>query len=126
MFLHSRKENKYMDVEAKITEHDQKISKLENFEVRVSEQYNTIQGRLDSIEQKLDRNEEKYVNRDMCKTLCAQHKQDIDNIGRIARGNAEDLQMHLLRHNDKTEKYLYWISTALIGIFIVGKIAKAW
>jgi hypothetical protein len=87
--------------------------------------------KLDSIDEKLDRIiqidnqwEKRFQEKGACEVVRLNLKEDINGLGDKARTIREDFQEHEKMHWKKADRYATWLTTSMVAVFIIAKLAK--
>ena len=112
-----------------ILEKDMQLVKEDIVTIKVGQA--STDGKLNSIEEKLDRviqietqREQRFQEKVVCEMARVNIKEDIDGLGDKCRDTNKQFSEHEKMHFRKADRYATWITTALLSFFVIAKLAK--
>jgi chromosome segregation ATPase len=94
---------------------EQRVQKLELMFERQDGNHNVLNQKLDTIIDKQDCMDNKYANRGI-------YEVEYKNLSAATTRINEKINEHLKTHYTKIDRFATWLSTALIGTFIIAKL----
>ena len=119
-------EDRLERLEEKIQRHEERMTKIEISQAETTVELKNISGKQDQVLQLVQKIEGQFVSRGACDALQSQIKNDVDRIGDKCRDTMKSFNDHIKEHWSKSDRMATWLTTTLVGVFIIGKIAKVW
>lgn len=105
---------------------EKRVTALEISRAETNSELRSINGKLDQLIRTTENIVENFVSTPTCLARLSGMKEDMNGLGSKLRGAVEEFNTHIKDHWTKADRMATWLSTALIGAFIIGKIAKIW
>jgi chromosome segregation ATPase len=110
----------------KLEELEKRVTALEISRAETNSELRSINGKLDQLIRTTENIVENFVSTPTCMARQQNMKEDLNGMGSKLRKATEDFNAHIKDHWTKADRMATWLSTALIGAFIIGKLAKVW
>lgn len=113
-------------MEDKLHELEKRVTALEIARAGTAEELKAICEKINRVLASIEDIVANFVSTPTCLARNDAVKKDLDGLGGKVRVVMEKFDGHITDHWSKADRMATWLSTALIGAFIIGKIAKIW
>ena len=113
-------------LEERIQRHEERMTRLEISQAELASDLRGINGKLDRILAQIEHILENFVSTPSCAARVDHIKQDINGLGAKLRNTVEQYETHIRYHWSRADKMATWMTTTIIGVFVIGKMAKVW
>lgn len=110
--------------EERILKLEERVNRLEAAQEGQRVELVSVNKKLDQILIAIAHIQENFVSVPTCLAKNENTRDDINGVGKNLRDLSVDFKEHVKYHWNKTDRFATWLTTASIGVYILGKIAK--